>query len=132
MSTFRFAAYALSIIVVVVTCWCIYKYVMNKKEHFNEHKKTLLFFYADWCPHCTNFKPEVLKFKQQNEANKQLEVKMLEESACPPELMKKHNVRGFPTVVLVTVDGAGQEHADTYNGERSSDGLQHFIDSATR
>ena len=130
MLSTKLALYALSILLVIGSCWYLYKYFMNKKEHFNEHKKTLLFFYADWCPHCTNFKPEVLKFKQQNEANKQLEVKMLEESACPPELMKKHNVRGFPTVVLVTVDGAGQERADTYNGERSSEGLQHFIDSA--
>lgn len=123
-------AYAVALLSVITLLYFGYRWRTTKKEHFNESKHTLLFFYADWCPHCTNFKPEVIKFKKQNEGNKQLDVEMLEESTCPPELMKKHNVRGFPTVVLVTKDSSGNETAArTYQGERTSDGLQHFVDT---
>ena len=131
MLSYNTIAYILASISIIVIIYKGYKwYTVNKKEHFNESKQTLLFFYADWCPHCTNFKPEVMKLKKQNESNKQLEVKILEESVCPPDLMKKHNIRGFPTVILVNSDSNGVEtHANPYQGERTMDGLQHFLNS---
>ena len=127
MKYFKILMYILIVITIIVVGRCMYRMLSNKKEKFVEPQQTLLFFYADWCPHCTNFKPEVVKFKQNNVKNTNLDVKILEESKCPKELLAKHDVKGFPTVVLVK-NVNGQENTDVYRGERTADGLQRFID----
>jgi thiol-disulfide isomerase/thioredoxin len=125
----RVFLYIILIVLVVFATRYLYIHYMKKKEHYSEPQREVLFFYATWCPHCTNFKPEVVKFKQQNQHNKNLQVKLLEESVCPPEMMKKYDIKGFPTVLLVFKDNAGAETVEQYNGERTSAGLQHFVDS---
>ena len=60
MKYFKILMYILIVITIIVVGRCMYRMLSNKKENFVEPQQTLLFFYADWCPHCTNFKPEVV------------------------------------------------------------------------
>ena len=41
-----------------------------------------------------------------------------------PELCKKHNVQGFPTILLVNGDG---KKIKNYSGERTKSGLMNFM-----
>ena len=83
----------------------------------------LLFFYADWCGHCTKFKPTWAALE-----NEDLGVSM-EKVNCTdnknvPELAKKYDVSGFPTLIYV--------HGDThreYSGNRSKEDVISFIKS---
>ena len=83
--------------------------LMNKNEGFNNNTKepvTVYFFYVDWCPHCTNAKPEVAALEQELATQNNLingvpvEVKQVN---CDEEkeLAAEYNVKAYPTVVAV-------------------------------
>jgi thiol-disulfide isomerase/thioredoxin len=98
------------ILIVLALCgYCISCLSKSKKtEGFNSDysDKTLMFFRADWCGHCTRFKPVWDDFKEeckQKYPNVELSELNIDEEASKP-LMEKHNVRGFPHVVLVGKD----------------------------
>lgn len=93
--------------------------LMKTNEGFNNNDKepvTVYFFYVDWCPHCTNAKPEVAALEQelatQNNLinNVPVEVKQVN---CDEEkeLAAKHNVKAYPTVIAVK--GNEEEQLDT-------------------
>ena len=98
-------AAALLVVLVVVG-----KHLMDRKnEGFNNNDKepiVVYFFYVDWCPHCTNAKPEVAAFEQELATQNNLmngvpvEVKQVN---CDEEkeLAAEHNVKAYPTVVAV-------------------------------
>ena len=65
----------------------------------------ILFFYADWCPHCKQAKPEWSKFKAEYQNKLVSEYKLnLIDVNCTSELgesgqlIKTYDVEGFPTV----------------------------------
>jgi thiol-disulfide isomerase/thioredoxin len=110
-----------------VTVYCYNKKNSNNKEKFNsEHgNKTLIFFKANWCGHCKRFKPVWDEFveecRTQNEPTKLLELDIDNEESKP--LMEKHNVRGFPHVVLTEDD-----HEDiVFTKNRTKDDLLNFL-----
>ena len=47
------------VILVLLLCVYLYKEHINKKnvENFNNHVSELMFFSAEWCGHCQDFKP---------------------------------------------------------------------------
>lgn len=83
--------------------------LMNKSEGFNNNTKepvTVYFFYVDWCPHCTNAKPEVAALEQelasQNNLVNGVPVKVKQVNCDEEkELAAEHNVKAYPTVVAV-------------------------------
>jgi thiol-disulfide isomerase/thioredoxin len=86
----------------------------------------LIFFFADWCPHCTRAKPDWDKFKN-NFNNKKVGTYNLtctdvdcSEGNSP--LIQEYSVDGYPTVILKK-DG---ERID-YDASISEDNLQQFI-----
>lgn len=87
--------------------------------------KTLIFFKANWCGHCNRFKPVwdefVSECKAKNEPTQLLELDIDEESTKP--LMQKHNVRGFPHVVLT---GANVEDV-VFTKNRTKEDLIAFL-----
>jgi thiol-disulfide isomerase/thioredoxin len=122
------------IITVVSLCFLLGTYLLVKKykskaETFqpNDHK-TLLFFKAQWCGHCTRFKPvwdSVVSECNSNDRYKNIdfiEMDVDEEETKP--YMEKHQVRGFPHVVMTKPDGAEKVFA----GNRTSDELLSFIE----
>jgi thiol-disulfide isomerase/thioredoxin len=89
----------------------------------------LLFFYADWCPHCKTAKPIWNEIKSEYE-NKSVngynivftEVNCTTESPDVEKLMDQYKVEGFPTIKLLK-DGQVIE----YDAKPSRDTLNQFL-----
>ena len=68
----------------------------------------LMFFYADWCPHCKTAKPIWDEVRQQYQ-NKTIngynviftEVNCTTETAETEQMMNKYSIEGFPTIKLL-------------------------------
>jgi thiol-disulfide isomerase/thioredoxin len=92
----------------------------------------LMFFYADWCPHCKTAKPiwEDLKSEYENKKINGYTV-MFTEVNCTNEtpeiesLMNKYKIEGFPTIKLLK-DGQIIE----YDAKPSKNTLVEFLNTA--
>lgn len=91
----------------------------------------ILFFYADWCPHCKTAKPiwNDLKSEYQNKTIHGYrviftEINCSEESAEVEKLMNQYNVEGYPTIKLLK-DGQVIE----YDAKPSRDTLTQFLNT---
>ena len=91
----------------------------------------LLFFYADWCPHCKTAKPiwNDLKSEYQNKTINGYrvvftEVNCSEETAEVDKMMNQYNVEGYPTIKLIK-DGQVIE----YDAKPSKDTLTQFLNT---
>ena len=102
------------------------------KENPNEGKSAeLLFFFAEWCPHCKTAKPIWNDIKSQYE-NKTIngyrvvftEVNCSEETPEVDKLMNQYNVEGYPTIKLLK-DGQIIE----YDAKPSKDTLTQFLNT---
>lgn len=112
----------------VITYLCVKCMKSKTKESFSgdSSTKTLIFFKATWCGHCSRFKPVwdefVKECEQKHNKTKLLELDIDNEESKP--LMEKHNVRGFPHVVLV------EEEKDdiVFTKNRTKEDLHAFLD----
>ena len=91
----------------------------------------LLFFYAEWCPHCKTAKPiwNDLKSEYENKIINGYHVQFTEincstETAEVEKMMNKYNVEGFPTIKLLK-DGQIIE----YDAKPSKDTLVQFLNT---
>ena len=82
---------------------------------------TILFFHAPWCGHCTAFKPEWSNFEKWAVDNNQ-KFKSVEGDSNP-ELCRKYNIEGYPTVLKCDSTG---ELLEEFQGPRTTDGLKQF------
>ncbi len=95
------------------------------------NKAELLFFYADWCPHCKAAKPIWNDLKSEYE-NKTIngyqviftEIDCSEETAEVEKLMNQYNVEGYPTIKLLK-DGQVIE----YDAKPSKETLTKFLNT---
>ena len=97
----------------------------------NGKEGELLFFYADWCPHCKVAKPIWNDLKAEYE-NKTIngyrilftEINCSEETAEVDKMMNQYNVEGYPTIKLLK-DGQVIE----YDAKPSKDTLTQFLNT---
>lgn len=111
------------------------KYKANSEHLMKDDGSTknaeLLFFFADWCPHCKTAKPIWNDLKAQYE-NKIIngykviftEVNCSEETAEVDKMMNQYNVEGYPTIKLLK-DGQVIE----YDAKPSKDTLNQFLNT---
>jgi len=91
----------------------------------------LLFFYADWCPHCKAAKPIWSDLKSEYE-NKTInghtiiftEIDCSSETAEVDKMMNKYNIEGYPTIKLLK-DGQVIE----YDAKPSKETLTQFLNT---
>jgi thiol-disulfide isomerase/thioredoxin len=91
----------------------------------------LLFFYADWCPHCKSAKPIWNELKSEYE-NKTIngykviftEINCSEETAEVDKMMNQYGVEGYPTIKLLK-DGQVIE----YDAKPSKETLTQFLNT---
>lgn len=114
---------------------------MNAKYHPNSEQipdgtvtnnnAELLFFYADWCPHCKTAKPIWNQLKSEYE-NKTIngykvvftEINCTEETAEVDKMMNKYGVEGYPTIKLLK-DGQVIE----YDAKPTKETLTQFLNT---
>ena len=97
----------------------------------NGNSAELLFFFADWCPHCKAAKPiwNDLKSEYQNKTINGYqviftEVDCSEETTEVEKLMNQYNVEGYPTIKLLK-DGQIIE----YDAKPSKTTLTQFLNT---
>jgi thiol-disulfide isomerase/thioredoxin len=95
-------------------------------DNNRESNAELIFFFADWCPHCTRAKPEWDKFKNSFNNKKvglfNLTCTEVDCSEGNSPLIQEYSIDGYPTIILKK-DG---ERID-YDASISEDNLQQFI-----
>ena len=112
------------------------KYKSNNEGKIDDNNSSnkqaeLLFFYADWCPHCKTAKPiwNDLKSEYQNKTINGYhviftEINCANETTETEQMMDKYNVEGFPTIKLIK-DGQVIE----YDAKPSKDTLVQFLNT---
>lgn len=133
-----YAGVALLVIVVLVVAWNFLKGPSHPSESFsgiendsgNDYK--LLFFYANWCPHCKAAKPEWEKMKAEigDKPINGRTVKFVEYDCTEPtpemeSVMDKYNVSSYPTVLLVAPGG----QVTPFENKSTKDALVNFLNS---
>jgi len=92
------------------------------KEGFAGGKEFVL-VHMNGCGHCETLMPKWENAVAENKTNVKMRAVEMSEGDGP-KLCKKHNITGFPTIILL--DSKGKK-LDDYNGERSKDGILDFL-----
>jgi thiol-disulfide isomerase/thioredoxin len=142
MSTTTIIIVLAILFLIILAIYYYYNYISQKfktsyhvKEEFDTAKSNkhaeLMFFYADWCPHCKTAKPiwNDLKTQYQNKTINGYQVLFTEvnctsESAETEQLMNKYNIEGFPTIKLIK-DGQIIE----YDAKPTKETLNEFLNT---
>lgn len=126
-----------ALILILVAIYYIYK-LYNKKDidtHIEEDNEggivELLFFHADWCPHCKTAMPEWenLKTNYENKMVNNFKINFIDidcsnETDEITDLMNKYNVEGFPTFKLIKDDNVIE-----YDAKPNYDTLVEFLNT---
>lgn len=109
---------AIFLIGLIIFALIAYKYKNTKLEttQGNLNKKQVILYYADWCGHCKQFKPEWEKFKK---IAKNVTTK---EFTCDNNKNGCDKIKGYPTIIILN-NGKRIE----YEGERTANALVNFI-----
>lgn len=79
----------------------------------------VILYYADWCGHCTHFKPEWEKLKKMSDSTTIFEEY---EDGKDSNIIDANQIAGYPTIQIV-YDGKKIE----YVGQRTADAILEFI-----
>tara|TARA_R110002073_G_scaffold284823_4_gene449104 strand:+ start:3456 stop:3851 length:396 start_codon:yes stop_codon:yes gene_type:complete len=115
--------FTLKIAVVLVVCYLAFYTFRQCEGYANVNGKNLIYISMEGCPHCVSFTPQWESAKSQNKTN----IVMTDHergSKKGIELCKKHNVTGFPAILLL--DGGKKE---VYKGKRTTGGILDFLKS---
>ena len=116
------------VIVVLVLLICIYLYkehYTKKVEKFDNGVSELMFFSAEWCGHCKDFKPvwKNLVREMEKEPYKNNIILQNYDNEEDSKMFKKYNVTQFPTLILKKENGTTVE----FDGNRDVKTLTSFI-----
>jgi protein disulfide-isomerase-like protein len=87
-------------------------------------QKSLVLFYAPWCPHCKNIMPDWDDATKRNTTD----IKMVKVNCDEHEdLAKKHGIQGFPTIKFLPLGLNNPKNAIEYKGDRKGEAFLAFI-----
>lgn len=89
------------------------------KDLVAKHPVVVVMFYADWCGHCQQMKPEFEKA-----ANNTIHPLVMVDHT-QNDILTAHNIRGLPTVKAIR-----GEHVEEFSGPRTAEALEHFTNSS--
>ena len=83
------------------------EYTPKKTQKNQKNEATIYYFYTTWCPHCTEAMIHIDQLENEikviNKSQKNIII-FLRRIDCDKsdneKLLKKHNVNGFPTIIL--------------------------------
>ena len=98
---------------------------INLEAFENTNKPALVIFYAEWCGHCKRCMPEVEKLKNENIEGVEI---ITIDSDKNPEMIKEHNVQGFPTIRMYPQGLSNNTNFENFNDERTLSGFKTFLE----
>lgn len=127
-------------LVAIILCGIGY-YVFSSKSKRQEglenatpkadKRAEILFFFAEWCPHCQSAKPEWEKFKSEYESTTvngwklhMKEIDCSDPDAQTEKIIDDYDVEGFPTILMVK-DG----EVIQFDSDVKYDTLKQFVTS---
>ena len=119
MNMIVFMTMTVIVVLVVLTMYKMY----NKTEKFTEDVKKVYFIYANWCGHCTRFKPEWKKFAEASAQNNVKTFALDVDDSSNTAFIEMNKVTSFPTVIVAK--GSGEKAK--YEGERTAEALNAFV-----
>lgn len=116
----------IAVLVLVLFVYLYKEHVSKKVENFNNDVSELMFFSAEWCGHCQDFKPvwKNLVKEMEKEPYKNKIILQNYDNEKDSEMFKKYNVTQFPTLILKKEDETTVE----FEGSRDLKTLTGFID----
>lgn len=114
----------LSYVVVAIVIYAIYDIFFKGRrfEGYDNPNKILTFFSMEGCGHCNKMKPEWDNFSKNNTTS--IKTKIIDSNSPEfEEHSKKHDIKGFPTILLLNEKG---DKLKDYDGGRNSEELHKF------
>ena len=120
------------------------KYYKNEKDvkqfsdvaNTNTRKKEaqVIFFFADWCPHCKKAKPEWQQFKEEYDGKEvnghSISCQSIDctkdQDQKTTTLIKEYNIESYPTIIMIV----GDNRID-YDSKVTKSGLEQLVLSGT-
>jgi len=115
----------LNLVLAAILLAVVFGSVFNGTKQISEglsNNKEFVLVHMTGCGHCKTLMPEWKSAAKANNTGISMRAVEMNEGDGP-ELCKKHNITGFPTMLLLD---NGKKVAD-YNGERNKDGLLKFL-----
>ena len=100
----------------------------SPKTHNSKQNGVIVLFYGNWCGHCHHMMPEWDKFMRKNKDNK---IKIMKIESSNEPVMRKHEIRGFPTIRYLPNGLKDKKHVE-FQGSRHHTDLERFLKSLSR
>jgi len=103
----------------------------EKKVLENDQTISVVFFGAEWCGHCKNFKPTYTKIhtkysgKTTKDAKYTVRFYTHFDAGEKREFLQRFDIKGYPTIIAIRGDGKWWE----FNGARSEEGVMDWVNS---
>lgn len=94
-------------------------------EGFNSDTKSLVLFYAPWCPHCKSLLPIWDNLQEKHKSSGQVQIGKVDCDKNEEEA-KKHGIQGYPTIILFK---QGKKVATFDEADRSQEAIEKFLES---
>ena len=118
------AQFAIAVIIIIIIRYLLHliiysNYLSSYLENFGT-PKSMTYFHMTGCGHCKKFSPVWDEFSSNYKGT--LKLQKYEREEAGEEMLKKYQIQGFPTIILIDEQGAHKQ----FEGDRTVQGLESF------